>query len=192
MKNEECSQRVPTANFTFHFSPHTQAHSLGYTFHFSLFTTYPSSFAWLHFSPHTQAHSLGYTLHFSLFTLHSKCFTLIIFFFLLLRSPSSGMMAHGRRVPSRAPLPVAACRRPIARGRKYLWPIASTIMYRPPMPPSAASPMWCTSPAMPHTSPRAPLSLLPTTPKATTPVAAPSYRNTTKDSYIIESFYNDQ
>ena len=30
--------------------------------HFSLFT--------FHFSPHTQAHSLGYTLHSSLFTLH--------------------------------------------------------------------------------------------------------------------------
>ena len=48
--------------FTFHFSPHTQAHSLGYTFHFSLFI--------LHFSPHTQAHSLGYTFHSSLFTFH--------------------------------------------------------------------------------------------------------------------------
>ena len=37
--------------------------------HSSLFTTYPSSFTWLHFSPHTQAHSLGYTFHSSLFTL---------------------------------------------------------------------------------------------------------------------------
>ena len=244
MKSEErktksheqvCDQQVLTANFTFHFSPHTQAHSLGYTFHSSLFTFHFSLFTF-HFSPHTQAHSLGYTFHSSLFTfhhipklirlatlftlhsslftlhhipklirlatlftfhsslftLHSKCFTLIIFFFLLLPSPSSGRMAHGRRVPSRAPLPAAACRRPIARDKKYLWPIASTIMYRPPMPPSAASPMWCTSPVMLHTLPRAPLSLLPMTPKATTPVAAPSYRNTTKDSYIIESFYNDQ
>ena len=49
--------------FTFHFSPHTQAYSLGYTLHSSLFT--------LHSSPHTQAHSLGYTLHSSLFILHS-------------------------------------------------------------------------------------------------------------------------
>ena len=47
--------------FTFHFSPHTQAYSLGYTLHSSLFT--------LHSSPHTQAHSLGYTLHSSFFTL---------------------------------------------------------------------------------------------------------------------------
>ena len=49
--------------FTFHFSPHTQAYSLGYTLHSSLFT--------LHSSPHTQAHSLGYTLHSSFFILHS-------------------------------------------------------------------------------------------------------------------------
>ena len=54
-----------------------------FTFHFSLFTTYPSLFAWLHSSfftlhsslftlhssPHTQAHSLGYILHSSFFTL---------------------------------------------------------------------------------------------------------------------------
>ena len=81
-----------------HFSPHTQAHSLGYTLHFSLFTFHSSLFTphslmclhraicksplqqnakalmpiWdNHFSPHTQAHSLGYTLHSSLFTFHS-------------------------------------------------------------------------------------------------------------------------
>ena len=45
-------------------SPHTQAHSLGYTLHSSFFTTYPSSFAWLH--------SSLFILHSSLFTLHSK------------------------------------------------------------------------------------------------------------------------
>ena len=191
MKNEERSHTNEcvtnkysqlTSLFTFHHIPKLirlatlfTLHFSLFTLHSSLFTTYPSSFAWLHSS---------------LFTLHSKCFTLIIFFFLLLPSPSSGRMAHGWPVPSRAPLPAAAYRRPIARGKKYLWPIASTIMYRPPMPPFAASPMWCTYPVMPHTLPRAPLSLLPTTPKATTPVAAPSYRNTTKDSCIIESFYN--
>ena len=56
--------------FTFHFSPHTQAYSLGYTLHSSLFTLHSSLFT-LHSSPHTQAHSLGYTLHSSLFILHS-------------------------------------------------------------------------------------------------------------------------
>ena len=79
-----------------HFSPHTQAHSLGYTLHSSLFTfhsftpsrvnigrfanrpydrtqkpSYQYGIITLHFSPHTQAHSLGYTLHSSLFTFHS-------------------------------------------------------------------------------------------------------------------------
>ena len=88
-KNEECSQRVPTANFTLLSSLFTTypssfawLHFSLFTLHFSLFTTYPSSFAWLHSSlfslhsslfslhssPHTQAHSLGYTLHSSLFT----------------------------------------------------------------------------------------------------------------------------
>ena len=68
-KNEECSQRVPTANFTLLSSLFTTypssfawLHFSLFTLHFSLFTTYPSSFAWLHFSL--------FTLHFSLFTLH--------------------------------------------------------------------------------------------------------------------------
>ena len=68
----ECPQL--TSLFSLHFSPHTQAHSLGYTFHSSLFTLHSSlpPFFTLHFSPHTQAHSLGYTFHSSLFTLHSS------------------------------------------------------------------------------------------------------------------------
>ena len=66
--------------------------------HSSLFTTYPSSFAWLHFSlfilhssfftfhfsPHTQAHSLGYILHSSFFSLircHDKCSWIGILYF---------------------------------------------------------------------------------------------------------------
>ncbi|WP_314056959.1 hypothetical protein, partial [Capnocytophaga gingivalis] len=63
---------------TLHFSPHTQAHSLGYTFHFSLFTfhfslfTLHSSLFTLHFSLFTTYPSSFAWLHFSLFTLHSK------------------------------------------------------------------------------------------------------------------------
>ena len=43
--------------------------------HSSLFTTYPSSFAWLHFSLFIL-HSSFFILHSSLFTLHSSFFTL--------------------------------------------------------------------------------------------------------------------
>ncbi|WP_314818487.1 hypothetical protein [Capnocytophaga gingivalis] len=84
MKNEECSQRVPTANFTLLFS---------------LFTTYPSSFAWLHFSLFTFHHipklirlATLFTFHFSLFTLHSSLFTLHSSLFTLHSSLYSKML----------------------------------------------------------------------------------------------------
>ena len=109
MKNEECSQRVPTANFTFHHIPKLIRLATLFTFHFSLFTTYPSSFAWLHFSlftfhssPHTQAHSLGYTFHSSLFTLHSSLFTLHSSLFTLLKNalPSLSFSSYSFPLPA--------------------------------------------------------------------------------------------
>jgi len=48
--------------------------------HSSLFTTYPSSFAWLHFSLFIL-HSSFFTLHSSLFILHSSLFILHSSFF---------------------------------------------------------------------------------------------------------------
>ncbi|WP_315499651.1 hypothetical protein [Capnocytophaga gingivalis] len=94
MKNEECSQRVPTANFTFLSS---------------LFTTYPSSFAWLHFSLFTFHSSLFSLLsslfttypssfawlHFSLFTFHSSLKMLYPHYLFLLTPSLSQQRADG-------------------------------------------------------------------------------------------------